>query len=237
MASPDFYRSTTGKKENLWEMRSILQKRTMIFFGVLILLASLLSGLAIYHHNKGEVRSAMEQSAVEQPSRTGDNTAGTTGSATHAKLEDGITAIALAIVVVLVLFMLFLSIKVITPLHRLEELTRRMADGRLDLLVQDNQKTSCYVDTIGENVNSLAMNLQEVLLLFWNLSEHNIGTVEKTIGMVEDKDSAFQDQIKANLEQMKSELQQMQMLTQQFELFDVTLEGKKARAKEDSANS
>lgn len=237
MASPEIHSPTTGKKENLWEIHSILQKRTMIFFGVLILLSSLLSGLAIYHQNRGAVRPAKEQAAIEQASRTGDSAVGTAGSAKHAGLEDGITAIAIAIVGVLVLFMLFLSIKVITPLHRLEELTRRMADGRLDLLVSDNKKTSCYVDTIGENVNSLAMNLQEILLLVWNLSEHNIGTVEKTIGMVEDQDSASRDEIKANLEQMKKELQQMQMLTKQFELFDVTLEGKKPLAKEDTTNS
>ena len=43
-----------------------------------------------------------------------------------------------------------------------------------EIFVMDNKGASSSIGNIGENVNSLAMNLQEILLLAWNMSEHNI---------------------------------------------------------------
>jgi methyl-accepting chemotaxis protein len=212
LASPEFYRSRPVKKGSLWEMKSILQKRTTIFLTVLILLSMLLSGLAIYNYNRVELQPA-------------------TG------LEAGLAAISIAILVVLILFMLFLRIKVIKPLHRLDELSRKMADGNLDILAKNDHETKSYVDTIGENVNSLAMNLQEILLLVWNMSEHNLRTIDEIANRLTSNNENYGiEEMKSDLQSMKTELLQMQALAQQFELFDVAFKGKKPLAKDDSAN-
>ena len=131
--------------------------------------------------------------------------------------------------------MVFFIRKIILPLNKLEKMTREMADGRLDLIVQDNQNASCSIDTIGENVNSLAMNLQEILLLIWNHSEHNLGVLAKALKNLDDGSGTPED-IKTDLQEIKRELLQMQELPKQFELFDVTLQGNKALAKDDTVN-
>jgi methyl-accepting chemotaxis protein len=143
----------------------------------------------------------------------------------------------MALVSVLILFMFFFIRNIIKPLNKLEKMTREMADGRLDLLVQDSKNASCSIDVIGENVNSLAMNLQEVLLLVWNHSEHNLETVEQALKTLDSAGEIPREQLRAGLQSLKAELRQMQNLPQQFELFDVTLEGKKALAKDETDNS
>ncbi|MCK4840089.1 MAG: hypothetical protein KAS94_14890 [Desulfobulbaceae bacterium] len=240
MFSPKVKTGSPNKKERPWEISSRLHKKTLMFFALLIVIASVLSGVAIYHHNKDEAAfktmAAMstEGSEIDMPALRNELEA-------HSQvgLQDSITIMTIALVSILVLFMSFFIRNIIKPLGKLEKTTRQMADGRLDLLVQDkdSKSASCSIVSIGENVNSLAMNLQEVLLLVWNHTEHNLGTIDQALKVLEDDGEAPREQIRASLEALKAELQQMQHLPQQFELFDVTLQGKKALAKDENTNS
>lgn len=234
MFSPEINMGSSNKGQILRKEISGLHKKTLIFFALLILLSSILSGVAIYHHNKGEAALT----TIEAMSTKGNSvTQKELEARNHVGLEDSLTILTIVLVCVLVLFMFFFIRNIIKPLNKLENLTREMADGRLDLLVQDNKTASSSIGAIGENVNSLAMNLQEILLLVWNLSDHNLETVEQTLRVLSTDGDIPREQIRANLESLKSELQQMQDLTQQFELFDVTLQGKKALAKDDNINA
>lgn len=225
--------------KGVWKISSGLHKKTLVFFTLLILLASILSIVAIYHHSRGEaildsiaVMSG-EQAAAVRPADL-DNESLARG---HVDLEGGLTVIAMILVSVLIMFMFFFIRNIIQPLGKLEKITRDMADGRLDRLVLDSKNTTCSIGAIGENVNCLAMNLQEVLLLVWNLSEHNLRTVADTIDNLEDDDGLSREQIGARLRQIKAELKQMQDLTRQFEFFDVTLRDNMALAKDNARNS
>ena len=225
MAGPDINLTSLGKKENIWEISSGLHKKTLIYFGLLILMAVLLSAVAIYHHSLTTVATEITTGTTATDQVPGE----------HHNIEESITYIAVGLVSILIVFMFFFIRNIISPLNKLEKLTREMADGRLDLLVHGNSQASRSIGSIGDNVNSLAMNLQEILLLVWNHSEHNLGTIEKTLEILADS-TKDPDEIKTNLLMMKNELMQMQALAKQFELFDVSLEDKKALAKDDSVN-
>jgi methyl-accepting chemotaxis protein len=190
-----------------------------------------LGGVAIYHHYKTHHAGDPGTTAVSY----GPDAANGETNLPAQFGEKIIPFIAIGIVSVLIIFMVFFIRKIILPLSKLEKMTREMADGRLDLIVQDNHNASCSIDTISENVNSLAMNLQEILLLIWNHSEHNLGALKKALKTLDDESGNPED-VKANLQGIKKELLQMQELTKQFELFDVTLEGNKALAKDDTVN-
>jgi methyl-accepting chemotaxis protein len=231
LASPEIHIPRKGKKEGFWETNSEIQKKIMVFFVVLILLTSTLGGVAIYHHYKTHHTGERGTTAVSYGKAAANGE-------TNLPAQFGekiIPFIAIGIVSILIIFMVFFIRKIILPLSKLEKMTREMADGRLDLIVQDNQNASCSIDTISENVNSLAMNLQEILLLIWNHSEHNLGALGKALETLDDESGNPED-VKANLQEIKKELLQMQELTKQFELFDVTLEGNKALAKDDTVN-
>ena len=238
MFSPEGNIGSSNRKERFWEIRSELHKKTLIFFGLLILLASVLSIVTIYHHNKGE--AALNTIAAMGGKENIAATRGEVETQNHPGLRGSLTimtVITISLVSVLILFMFFFIRNIIKPLGKLEKMTREMADGRLDLLVTDSKNASCSIGVIGENVNSLAMNLQEVLLLVWNHSEHNLGTVEQVLKVLEGDGEIPREQLRASLQSLKAELQQMQNLPQQFELFDVTLRGKKALAKDETTNS
>lgn len=220
----------------LWEISSRLHKKTLVFFSLLILLASLLSIAAVYHYNRGEAildsfAAANSRTATVPEAADFDSEA---RARSHVSLESSLTVMAIILAGVLVLFMFFFIRNIIQPLAKLEKITRDMADGRLDRLVLDNEHTTGSIGAISENVNALAMNLQEVLLLVWNLSDHNLGTVEMTI---EDLEKNDEEQARAHLRQIKAELEQMQDLTRQFEFFDVTLRDNMALAKDNTRNS
>ena len=238
MFSPGGNIGSSNKGERFWEISSKLHRKTLVFFALLILMASVLSGVAIYHHNKGE--AALNTIVAMGAETSGPNTPAARNEAearSHVDLENSLTIMTIAMVSVLIVFMFFFIRNIIKPLNKLEKMTREMADGRLDLLVTDSKNASCSIDVIGENVNSLAMNLQEVLLLVWNHSEHNLTTVEQALKTLEGDNEIPREQIRASLQSLKAELQQMQNLPQQFELFDVTLQGKKALAKDEITNS
>jgi len=230
--SSEFNRGSSIKKRRLWEISCKLHRKTLIIFTLLIFIASVLITVAIIHHySSGDTVLTTISAMVEKNSG-----ATTLVTRSHANLEHSLTIVAIALISVLFLFMFFFIRHIIKPLCKLEKISREMADGRLGLLIQDNKTSSGAIYAIGENINSLAMNLQEVLLLAWNLSEHNLVKVEQTLEIIEGADEIAKEQIKANLHSLKSELEQMQSLTQQFELFDVTLQGKKALAKDDAEN-
>lgn len=230
--SPEANLGHSIKKCCLWKIGSGLYKKTMLFFCLLILMSSLLSVVTIYHNEIGESVADILVAMGDQSGRAAGQTFGG-----HSGLEFSMAMMTVALVFVLITFMLFFIRKIVRPLNELENKTREMADGRLSLLVQDNKTATCAIGAIGENVNSLAMNLQEVLLLAWNLSEHNLETVEQILAGLDGDDEISPAQMRNSLNSLKAELQQMQNFTRQFEFFDVTLQGKKALAKEDSMGS
>jgi hypothetical protein len=225
--------TSVDKKKRMWEISSGLHKKTLVFFSVLIFLASLLSIVAIYHHSRGE---AVLDTIVTMAGKAGaesETLLNDEGKARdHVDLESGLTVMTLILVSAMLLFMVFFIRNIIIPLGKLERMTRDMADGRLDRLVHDDGKAGCSIGIIGENVNSLAMNLQEVLLLVWNLSEHNLKTVDEAITTLEKPEGISREEVVDRLQRLKAELEQMQGLTGQFEFFDVALRDRKAVAKE-----
>jgi len=223
-------------KERMWGNNSGLHKQILVFFTLLIVLASILSIATIYHHSRGEAGLdnvvALNQK-TSPPATLGDEA----DPRINMGFENGLIIITVVMVCTLVLFMFFFISKISRPLNELEKMTRDMADGRLDQLVQDTKNAGCSIGMIGENVNSLAMNLQEVLLLVWNLSEHNLTTLDQTIENLENDAALPREQIGSRLQEIKTELEQMREITRQFEFFDVTLHDKKALAKDSTANS
>lgn len=216
-----------------------LQKKTLIFFTILILLASLLSVVSIYHGNRSEANlnsiafAGDKIEAGKSPARLGNKAL----ARIHAVLESGLTIMTLVLAGILILFMVFFIRNIIQPLDKLEKFSRDMADGRLDRLVRDSENAGCSIGAIGENVNSLAMNLQEILLLVWNLSDHNLGIVEETIKTLKKPQGVSREHLLERLKLIRAELVQMQDLTSQFEFFDVTLRGNIALAKDDAGKS
>jgi signal transduction histidine kinase len=62
--------------------------------------------------------------------------------------------------------MLYFKNNIVKPLAEMQVASRLMADGHLERL--NHMKRADEIGALGENINDLAMNMQEVLLFVWN---------------------------------------------------------------------
>jgi methyl-accepting chemotaxis protein len=120
----------------------------------------------------------------------------------------------------------------------LESCTRKMADGNLQALVSPETKACRMSGRIGENVNELALNLQEVLLLVWNLSRQDLEALERAETMAETvPDPEQRRRLTEELAFLRHDLQEMKNIVHQFEFYNVIMQEEKLLAKPEPATS
>ncbi|MBL0715115.1 MAG: HAMP domain-containing protein [Desulfosarcina sp.] len=127
---------------------------------------------------------------------------------------------------------MFLVRHVLHPLEYTAEAARQLADGHLDATVpiQDADE----IGRIGEMINDMGVNLQELILLIWNQTGNALDTIEGINNQL-DKHNAVRTktEIRASLQLVRQNLGTMQTVARSFDLYDVLLAGKKAVAMED----
>ncbi len=128
-----------------------------------------------------------------------------------------------AILISLILFYLFLK-KIVFPLDNIETVTRKMAGGRLDELIV--LKEGGEINKIGEQVNDLATNLQEILVNAWSLSGQalHIVNVLDEINEKENENKVLSSKIKIHLNHMRQNIKNLRELVGGFEFYDLSLE-------------
>ncbi|WPD20779.1 MAG: HAMP domain-containing protein [Candidatus Electrothrix scaldis] len=127
--------------------------------------------------------------------------------------------------------MLYFLRHIIRPLTEIQAASRLMADGHLE--TSNYVKRSDEIGSLGENINDLAVNMQEVLLFVWNHSQssrdllENIAqnlnfSLEKERGGTKIKGGVQKDIIKMhrNNEDLKS-------IVMSFSYFEIKLEDEK----------
>ena len=113
--------------------------------------------------------------------------------------------------------------KVVVPIHRMAEATRMMAGGRLDMTVPSSPRNE--IGQIGELINDLAINLQEVLLHVWNHTTHSM----ELLGRINEKlmtgrSHGLANRIEEDVEDVRQNIQEMQDLVRAFDYYDIQLD-------------
>ena len=140
-------------------------------------------------------------------------------------------------VISLISVMIFLIKSIADPLHAMEQTTQKLSNGDLDHLMPIHAEANDPIGKIGENVHELAINLQEILLLVWNISEQDLDVLKQTMSMMQSNNSQeTQEKVFSNLQLLKKHREDSQDLVREFELFHVILKGKKLLAKSEEAN-
>lgn len=147
---------------------SLLQKG--IFFFTVTVLFTLLLAVVVYFELTGG-------------SITAQTTTDTTGLSGLVQSGNSLRSSLLLIgsfsgLFIMLIFGLIFFIRDITlPLAKIDKATRRMNAGQLDQPIQI--KTRDEIGLTGELINDLAINTQEVLLLFWNHTQQNEELIER----------------------------------------------------------
>ncbi|MCI5149808.1 MAG: HAMP domain-containing protein [Candidatus Electrothrix sp. MAN1_4] len=140
-----------------------------------------------------------------------------------------------------VLFVLLLSIQVLTmlyfknniiqPLTEMQGASRLMADGHLETL--NHIQRADEIGALGENINDLAMNMQEVLLFVWNhtrLSRDLLENIADDLNFsldTEMSDSLVKNKTQRDINTMHLNNEDLQSIVMSFSYFEIKLHNEK----------
>ena len=109
-----------------------------------------------------------------------------------------------------------------------------MADGRLDELIR--VKTLGEIGKIGEFINDIAMNLQEIMLHVWNHTKHDILILDRIVGIIKsqpDGNGLFQE-ISEDFRIVKEDIENMRSMVEDFDYYGVRLKDGRTIADHDN---
>jgi methyl-accepting chemotaxis protein len=133
----------------------------------------------------------------------------------------------LLLIVTLISSLVFLQRSIIVPLENLRTALQRMTEGHLDIPVQIKNRDE--VGQVGELVNDLSINMQEVLLYIWNYTQQHFNLLDRISGECSGSVSADLNLsgIKQDLAGMQLSTEELQAIVVAHDYFEVKLEKKK----------
>ncbi|QTA92619.1 HAMP domain-containing protein [Desulfonema magnum] len=132
----------------------------------------------------------------------------------------------MAVVLLFVIFTMFFFIRnIMKPLDDMAKAAKKMADGRLDEIIP--VRTHDEIGKIGERINDLAMNLQEILLHIWShttCSKAILDQIDEIIRSqksrpTEDCSSGIPLQLQEDVQSVRENIEDMQDMVQSFDAF------------------
>lgn len=122
---------------------------------------------------------------------------------------------------------------VIQPLVHIHAATKQMTDGHLDSLVRITRQDE--IGRLGESINDLTVNMQEVLLFVWNHSQQSRELLDQTAERLTAPEPlpAIQD----NLQEMRQNNEDLKAIVLSFSYFEIRLEHERMLAESDCGNN
>ncbi|MCI5125229.1 MAG: HAMP domain-containing protein [Candidatus Electrothrix sp. AR5] len=146
----------------------------------------------------------------------------------HASLS----VILLFLLSVQVAAMIYFKRNIIKPLAEMQAASRLMADGHLETL--NYMKRADEIGSLGENINDLAVNMQEVLLFIWNhsqLSYDLLGKIADDLNFSLDTEkpagSGIENGIQKDISKMHRNNEDLKAIVMSFSYFEIKLEDEK----------
>ncbi|MCI5132909.1 MAG: HAMP domain-containing protein [Candidatus Electrothrix sp. EH2] len=128
--------------------------------------------------------------------------------------------------------MLYFRSCIVKPLAEIQAASRLMADGHLETLNQ--VKRADEIGSLGENINDLAVNMQEVLLFVWNHSRLSRDLLENiaddlNVSLAADtadieNENENENSIEKDIKAMHRNNQDLQSIVLSFSYFEIRLE-------------
>ncbi len=127
--------------------------------------------------------------------------------------------------------MIYFKSNIVKPLAEMQAASRLMADGHLETL--NHMKRADEIGYLGENINDLAVNMQEVLLFVWNHSRLSRDLLENIAGDLnfsldtEKADSILENDIQKDITKMHRNNEDLKSIVMSFSYFEIKLEDEK----------
>ncbi len=196
-----------------------LQKASLFFFTLSILLTLIVAACVLYEAMNTRVHVLPSDGRSEVFTHGGN---GLTG------FSFVVSAGALTLLLcTLIVAMLFFKRNVMIPLGITSEIVEQMAEGHLDKPVRI--KAENEIRQVADGINSLAINMQEVLLYVWNHTRQNLILLDRITRKLRDNPDyvSTPSRIAADVGQVRRENEDLQNIVTTFDYFEVKLEHEK----------
>lgn len=197
---------------------SSLRKKSLLFFTLTILMTLMVAAGVLYE-------SANHWTLLHESMGNGD----VAGSGNRLS---GFPPVYLAgslvlLLCTLIVAMIFFQRNIILPLERIGNATRRMTEGQLNTPIRIKAKDE--IGRIGELINDLAINMQEVLLYIWNYTHQNFVLLDRISEQLNDQpDGALTPPwVKDDIARIRQDNEDLKFIVTTFDYFEVKLEHEK----------
>jgi methyl-accepting chemotaxis protein len=130
----------------------------------------------------------------------------------------------------------FLYHRIARPIEKAAATAERMAEGHLGETIPNHPLNE--IGRIGESINSIAVNFQEMLILVWNQTDNVIARIRRTTGQLRpDTKHHFSPDMLADLISARQDLEAMRTMVRSFDLYDVAITENDVLTAKDTADT
>lgn len=204
---------------------SNMRKRLLIYFFLIVFVTMSVGLQLIYEVGSPRFRNLIKNSITVTVSGQVDAVVQTDGMGAVLKRMQFRMILIMAIVLVCVVATMFVFIRnIVEPLDTMGKSVKRIAEGHLDETVPIRCRDE--IGQIGELINDLSVNLQEVLLHVWNHTRQDLVLLEHMAEIIHAQPyEIFPQQVKDEFDFVRKDIEEMQEIVKAFDYYHIRFEG------------
>lgn len=215
---------------------SNLRKRLLIYFALIIFVTFSVGAQLLYEVGSQRLSSRIEVSIVDQLPKEAKGRFDIGKVVNILKRLQYRMILVMAIVMICVICtMVVFTRNIVEPLDLIGKAAKKIAEGHLDetVLVRNQDE----IGNIGELINDLAANLQEILLHVWNHTGDDIVLLDHICEEINaGPDNGLSPEIKQELAFVRQDIEDMQNMVKAFDYYNISLDNGRLMTCEENAN-
>ena len=212
---------------------SNLRKRLLIYFALVVFVTFSVGAQLLYEVGSRRLNNQIAASVVDQLSEhEKDRFDIAKVSDVLKKLQYRMILIMAIVMICVIVTMLVFTRNIIEPLDLIGKAAKKIADGHLDETVPVRNQDE--IGNIGELINDLAANLQEILLHVWNHTGDDIVLLDHICEEVNaGQDNGLSKKVKQELAFVRQDIEDMQNMVKAFDYYNIRLDNGRVIADEE----
>ncbi|MHC4455607.1 MAG: HAMP domain-containing protein [Planctomycetota bacterium] len=203
-------------------------KKIWIYLSLAILSALTLGGVLIYEVGSDHLRGQLPANIVGQLPEPDKEPADISEIGGILKrLQNRIILVTSVIFLAVIVGIFFLIRNVIKPLDEMGRAAFKMAHGNLDQVVPVRSRSE--IGKIGELINDLAIDLQEILLHVWNHTRQDIVLLDRIAAIMNSQPggNGMPQEIREDFYFVRQDIEDMRDMVKAFNYYNVRLHEEK----------
>ena len=203
---------------------SNLRKRLLIYFALVVFVTFSVGAQLLYEVGSQRLNNQIAASIVDQLSEHEKERFDINRVRNVLKrLQYRMILIMVIVMICVILTMVVFTRNIIEPLDLIGKAAKKIADGHLDETVPVRNQDE--IGNIGELINDLAANLQEILLHVWNHTTDDILLLDHICEEVNaGEDNGFSEKVKEELGVVRQDIEDMQAMVKAFDYYNIRLD-------------